>query len=82
MNQKYQVVSVGYFEETGVPYEKNFDKLEDAIRDAKKMANENPEMLFVIMRVEAIVKTTFIASYRRKHKPLTLNPFKKYQKRT
>ena len=46
------------------------------------MASENPEMLFIIMRVEAVVKTTFIASYRRKHKLLTLNPFKKYLKRT
>ena len=82
MNQKYQVVSVGYLEETLVPYEKTFDKLEDAVKDAKKMASETPEMLFIIMRVEAVVKTTFIASYRRKHKFLTLNSFKKYLKRT
>lgn len=63
MNPKYQVVSVGYLEETLVPYEKNFDKLEDAIRDAKRMRKENPEKTFIIMRVEAIVKTTFVASY-------------------
>ena len=63
MSPKYQVVSIGYLEETLVPYEKNFDKLEDAIRDAKKMKNENPEMTFIIMRVEAVVKTTFVASY-------------------
>ena len=63
MSPKYQVVSIGYLEETLAPHEQTFAKLEDPTRDAKTMKNENPTMTFIIIRVEAVVKTTFVASY-------------------
>lgn len=63
MSQKFEVKSVGNLEGTGVPYEKSFSKLDDAIRNAKKMKNENPDMTFIIIKVVVEVKTSFVSAY-------------------